>query len=203
MKRSILLAAALAAAPFAASAAEGVSYTYVEGGYAKIHYDERDLDNPEGDGGYIRGSVAISPSFNLFGSYAKVSEDYRLLDEYKLDVDLSRAEFGVGYRQEMGERLDFIAELAYQRLELEARLPGFGSGSDDAKGGRLAVGLRGGNARAEGWVKLGYLDGGDFEGDFVGTLGGQFKFNRTWGLVGEVEVVEDVTQYFAGVRASF
>lgn len=206
MKTSTVLAALLAAAPFAASAGEGLSYTYVEGGYAKVHVDDSFLGDPEGDGGYLRGSFAINPSFNVFGSFARVGDDYRLTDginSYRFDVDLTQLELGIGYHMPMGERLDFIAELAYQRLEVETDLSGFGSGSDDIKGGRAAIGVRGGNERLEGWLKAGYLDGGDYEGDFVGTLGGQVRFNRTWGLVGEVEIIDDLTHYKAGVRASF
>ena len=52
-------------------------------------------------------------------------------------------------------------------------------------------------------VKAGYLDGSNLSGSFVGDLGGQVKFNATWGLVGEIEVIEDVTRYSVGVRASF
>ena len=66
------------------------------------------------------------------------------------------------------------------------------------------MGLRGApSPRTELWVKAGYLDGSNLSGSFVGDLGGQVKFNATWGLVGEIEVIEDVTRYSVGVRASF
>ena len=58
-------------------------------------------------------------------------------------------------------------------------------------------------ARTEAWLKAGYLDGSDMDGTWVGTLGGQVKLSPTWGLVGEVQVVEDITQFSAGVRARF
>ena len=74
----------------------------------------------------------------------------------------------------------------------------------EAEGRNATVGLRGKpSARTELWVKGGYIDGSDFEGSFAGYLGGQVSFNRTWGLVGEVEVIEDTTRYSLGVRASF
>jgi hypothetical protein len=47
------------------------------------------------------------------------------------------------------------------------------------------------------------MDGSDMDSTFVGNLGGQVSFNKTWGVVGEIQFIEDTTQYLAGVRASF
>ena len=41
------------------------------------------------------------------------------------------------------------------------------------------------------------------QGEFVGTVGGQINFSRTWGMVGEVEFIDNANQYKVGVRASF
>ena len=38
---------------------------------------------------------------------------------------------------------------------------------------------------------------------FIVTLGGQLAFTPAWGLVGEVEVIEDTTRFNVGIRASF
>lgn len=202
--KKLVLATALAATPFAASAGE-LSYTYVEGGFSQMKVDSNDATFGDftGDGGYLRGAVAVSPQFYLFGGYAKVSDSDNVSGT-KVEDDVSQAEAGIGYHQAMGERLDFLAELSYMRLEEKISARGIGSFEEDAKGGRIAIGLRGQMSEPlEGWIKAGYIDGGDFSGDFVGTLGGQFKFNPTWGLVGEVEIIDDVTRYTAGVRASF
>lgn len=207
MKKCALLAAMLASVAFAANANER-TYSYVEGGYAQLDISDDWLDDPNGNGGFIRGSVAIAPQAYVFGSYARVSDDYRE-GAGKLDVSIDQTELGIGYHMAMGDRVDFTADIAYLRVEATATISGLGSDfngrfSDDAKGGKLSVGLRGApSPRTEAWIKAGYIDGSDFEGDFVGTLGGQLKFDTTWGLVGEVEVVEDLTRYFVGVRASF
>jgi len=219
MKMRFVLAAMLAAAPFAASAAgSGLSYTYVEGGYtqAKINENFDDFGDVDASGGYLKGSFEFSPSFYLFGTYAKASDDETIkpFEDVELKVtledDLTQAEGGVGYHMAWGEGVDFIAEVAYVSVERDikvtARLDGESdsdSATIDQSGGRAALGVRGGNERAEGWFKVGYLGGSDFDGNFIGTLGGQYKFNPTWGLVGEVEVIDDVTRYTAGVRASF
>ena len=200
--RKTLLVALLAAAPFTASAADDISYTYAEAGYAKLHLDVPELDNPELDGGYLRGSFAIGEQLHLLGGYGKVSKNFNF-DGVRVDTDVDQAEFGVGYHLPFGERLHFIADLSYLRQQFKAKAEGERI-EDDAKGGRISAGLRGKpSPRTEAWLKAGYLDGGDFEGDFVGTLGGQIGFNLTWGVVGEVEMIHDDTQYRVGVRASF
>ncbi len=217
MKKRFLLAAVLAAAPFAASATDnGQSYTYIEGGYNQLRIDHDDelLGDFDADGAYLRGSFGISPSIYLFGAYAQgedndtVGVDLGANGQFdvKVDDELTTTEFGVGFHSAMGERVDFIGELAYFRMEEDFKVSSEGESESEswhANGGRASVGLRGGSERAEGWIKLGYLDASDFSGNFVGNLGGQFKFNRTWGLVGEVEVFDDLSRYMVGVRASF
>lgn len=205
MYKRLILAAALAAAPFAASA-DGLSYTYVEGGYTKLHIDEDGLDSPEGDGGYLRGSVAISPSFYLFGSYARVSTDFDTgVPGVDVDVSINQSELGIGYHQAMSDSVDFITELAFVREDASVDMTGEGEILDgQATGGRINVGVRGAMApQLEGWLKAGYADGGDFDGTFAGNVGLQYKFNPTWGMVGEVEIIEETTRYVVGVRASF
>jgi len=217
MKKRFVLAAMLAAAPFVASAADnGLSYTYVEGGYnqARIDHDDPLLGDFDAAGGYLRGSFGVSDAVYLFGGYASgedsdsVSIDFGGTEPYKAKVDdeLTISEFGVGFHSPMGDRVDFIGELAYFRMEEDFKVrdeEGTFTDKSHANGGRASVAIRGGNETVEGWVKLGYLDASDFSGNFVGGVGGQYKFNQTWGLVGEVEVFDDLSRYMVGVRASF
>lgn len=206
MKKSLLLAAILASASFSTQAAD-LSYTWVEGGFAQLNINDDYLGDPEGKGGYIRGSYQLSSQAFLFGGFAQVSEDYSYAGD-RLDVDVDQTELGFGFRMEAGDNVDFTADIALVRLGAEAAVR-FADGDrfsadDDTNAGRVTVGLRGTpSPRTEAWIKGGYLDGSDLEGEFVGTLGGQFKFNPTWGLVVEGEVTGDFTRYFAGVRASF
>ena len=216
MKKRFLLAAVLAAAPFAASAADnGLSYTYIEGGYNQLRIDHDDelLGDFDADGGYLRGSFQVSPSVYLLGSYSQgedndtvTFEDFDGTFDVKVDDELTHTEFGVGFHSAMGEGVDFIGELAYFRMEedFKVRFPDETvDGSNHYNGGRASVGIRGGNEHVEGWVKLGYLDASDFHGNFVGSLGGQYKFNRTFSLVGEVEVFDELSRFMVGARASF
>lgn len=64
MKRTLLALTLLAALPFAASAAEGVSYNYVQGGYAATNNNDGEVD---ADGFGIDGSVAVHKNVHIFG----------------------------------------------------------------------------------------------------------------------------------------
>lgn len=206
MRKTLILAALLAATPFVASADE-MSYTYVEGGWTQVQINDDFLDDPKGDGGYIRGSFAIAPQVHVFGGYSTVSKSYSAAGA-RLKVDLAQPELGIGYHMNMSERVDFTADIAAVRVNAKVKisgLPGFnGTGKDHSTAGRATVGVRGKpSARTEAWLKAGVMDGSDMDSTFVGNLGGQVSFNKTWGVVGEIQFIEDTTQYVAGVRASF
>lgn len=206
--KTTVLALALLAAPFAASAAP-LSYTYVEGGYNKVHVDEDALGNPEADGAYLRGSYDIARGVYALGSIGRVSDSADLGGGFRLDTDLTESQLGLGYHQAMGDRADFIAELAWVREDIKAEVPGVDSESAMGTGGRVAVGVRGSfSDNVEGLLKVNYYDGNDFDGTWTGTVGAQFKFNPTWGITAEIEhgdLIDDAatTRYQIGVRASF
>lgn len=197
MKKMLALAVLLAAAPLAASAAE-ISHNYVEGGYVRADMDTADLigEDVSFDGAYIRGSVGFSENFYAIGEYSRARNN-----DYGTSIDLDRTALGLGYAMPIGERAEFNAELSYLRLGVEVSDFDVNEHGD---GARLGVGVRGLlSDNFEGWAKAQYADGGDFDGDFSGVLGAQVKFNQTWGLVGEVEVAEDINTYSLGLRASF
>ena len=52
-------------------------------------------------------------------------------------------------------------------------------------------------------LQANYTDGSDFDGDFSGTIGAQYKFTQTWGMTGEVEFADGGETYLVGLRASF
>ena len=92
----------LAALPLAATAAEGVSYNYVEGGYAGT-----ETDGGDADGFAINGSGAIAPNFHLFGGYSNQE-----IDDSNIDFDQWRV--GVGYNHEVSPRADLVTRVAYE-----------------------------------------------------------------------------------------
>jgi hypothetical protein len=212
MRKILLAAALLATTPFAASAAETMSYTFVEGGWTQLQLDRNGADSkPKLDGGYLRGSFAIAEQVYVFGGYSMVSKTYTW-DYYgyngRLKQELRQPELGIGYHMPLTDRLDFTTDIAWLRINNEAKLSYDGEEVDRLKdhtnAGRATLGIRGKpSARTEAWLKAGYIDGSDMDGTWVGTLGGQVNFTQAWGLVGEVQAYDDVTQFSVGVRASF
>jgi Ax21 family sulfation-dependent quorum factor len=193
MKRSLLALALAAALPVSAQAAE-LSYNFIELDYARMNVDNVGGDfNPDGFG--LKGSFKLGEQFYGFGSYLRGSDDVS-----GVNIDVDQTQLGLGYRHGVSDSADFIAELSWINQGVDAG--SFGDGS--AHGGRLSAGFRGMMAdNFEGYVKANYTDGGDFSGDFSGTLGAQVKFNPTWGITGEAEFGGDEDIYMLGLRASF
>lgn len=188
MKRSLLALTLLAALPFAASAAEGVSYSYVEGGYVNTDIEGTGT-NTDADGFAIGGSGAIHPNFHVFGNYANQE-----IDGTNIDFDQWRV--GVGYNQEISPKLDLVTRVAYEKFDA-------GSGFD-FDGYSVEAGVRGAlTPNFEGYALAGYEDSDEFDGDFYGRVGAQVKFNQTWGLTGEVKLADGDAQYFVGPRITF
>lgn len=182
MKRSLLALPLLAALPFAAAAADGLSYNYVEGGYVATNADGGDAD------GYgVNGSIAIHPNFHLFGDFSQQETD-----TFDVDVDHWRA--GVGYNHPIADNTDLLSRVAYEKYEVDAA--GF-----DADGYSAEVGVRSAlTPMLEGYALAGYEDGGDFDGDVYGRLGAQVKLNQNWGVSGDVKIADGDTQWMVGPR---
>lgn len=186
MKRSLFALALVAALPLSAQADDKLSYTYIEGGYNFVDAD----GGAEADGFGVRGSFEFGESnFYGFGSYSQVEVD-------NVNVDIDSTELGLGYAHGLSDNLDLISEIAWNDIDVD----GFGS----ADGYRASVGLRGSfTENFEGLIKANYNDGDNADGDFTATLGAQYKFSQTWGLVGEAIFGDGGEQYLVGVRASF
>ena len=95
MRKILIVAALLAAAPFTASA-DALSYTYVEGGWTQVKVDDNALDDPKVDGGYLRGSVALAEQVYVFGGWSRTSKT-RHYGEDSLKLELNQPELGIGY----------------------------------------------------------------------------------------------------------
>jgi Ax21 family sulfation-dependent quorum factor len=192
----------LAALPFAASAADGLNYNYVEGGYVATSSDDIDAD-----GWGINASAALTPNWSLFGSYTGQETDPFFVGSTR--VDSSNADqwrLGVGYNYGIGTNTDLVARVAYDKHKVDDVTIGgvnYG-GAGDVDGYSAEVGVRSAlTNNLEGYALAGYEDSSDFEGDFYGRIGAQVKFNPNWGLSGDVKFAEGDTQYFIGPRYSW
>ncbi|MFS8138054.1 MAG: diffusible signal factor-reguated Ax21 family protein [Thermomonas sp.] len=189
MKRSPALiklsALALACAlPFAASAADGVSYNYVQGNYVYTN------SSANADGWGLNGSVAVHPNVHVFASYAN-----QKINHTSLDFDQYRV--GVGYNKEISPKADLVANVAYDKFDA-------GSGAK-LDGYSVEGGVRAGLApKLEGYAMLGYEDGKHYSGDVYGRLGAQVKFNPNWGVSADVKIANGGdTQWTVGPRLTW
>jgi len=185
MKRSLLALTLATALPFAANAADGLSYNYVQGNYVATKTDGGDAD-----GWGLNGSVAVHPNVHLFGTYAN-----QKIDGTSFDFDQWRV--GAGYNTALSAKTDFIANAAYDKFDA--------GGGASADGYSVEAGVRAALApNFEGHALLGYEDGGDFDGDAYARLGGQVKFNQSWGIAVDVKVANGGdAQWMVGPRLTW
>lgn len=183
MNRKLLALAFAAALPISAQAADGLSYTWVEADYVNLDQDV--------DGIGLRGSFDLgNTGVYLTGSHARLEADAA-----PGDIDVRANEVGVGYHHSLSAKTDLLGEVAYRNAR-----------SDDFNidGARASIGVRSAiGERLEGFVKGNYYDASDYRGDATGTVGGQFKLNKTWGATAEAEIGNGDEAYLIGVRASF
>ncbi|MGB3393583.1 MAG: hypothetical protein WA956_08280 [Stenotrophomonas sp.] len=190
---------------------EGPGYTWIEAGAARVDVDMYGIDE-SGNGGYLRGSLAITDDLYLFGGYDRVSKSWSA-DAERGKVTIDQAEIGLGASISLSRRVDFTTELSLLRLggELDYTARDYPeddvSGSDYLYAGKLMLGIRARPvSRLELWAKAGYLRVDEswlIDDSAVGNVGIQYRFTPNWGVVGEAEFYEDVRFYRLGVRASF
>lgn len=187
MKTRLFALSLLAAAPFAASAADGLSYNYVEGGYVNT-----DTKGGDADGFGVKGSVAVAPNFHIFGDYSSQETN-----RGKVDVDQWRV--GVGYNRQVSNNTDLLAKVAYQKFDPQYGLSFNGYSAE--VGARTAF-----TSNIEGYALAGYENysekrGVNPDGEFYGRLGAQVKFNPNWGISGEVKLAKaGDKEWFVGPR---
>lgn len=212
MNKQLVLALALAAAPFAANAGSH-SYTYLEGGYAQLNQelpqvDGIHIDDVKAGGFFVGGSVALGESqFHVFGSYRKGDDDVGVSapiigDLGSAGIDMDQGILGFGYHQSLNQRTDLVADLSYLSTNIDVKDDG--EGGQDGDDFRVAVGVRHWIANdVEIWGKGNYTDGDVYDGAFSATLGLQYRMTPVWGVVGEAEFGDEFSQVTVGVRASF
>jgi len=190
MLRSILLVILFA---FSATVyADGFNYNHVTASYGQIDYDDFDAD---GDVLGLEGSFSVSDSFHVFASY-NVGE----IEDSTSSVDLDTWNVGLGYNTPVSDKIDLVARLSYEYIELSA--PGLISVDDNGIG--ASVGLRmAATDKLEvdaGISYVDYSDGGDNTAFGGGVL---YSFTDTFALGASVSFDDDATGYNVGGRFYF
>jgi Ax21 family sulfation-dependent quorum factor len=189
MTRSLITLALLAALPFAASAADGINYNYVQGGYSAVN---RSGSAGDTDGWAFAGSAALNQNFHVFGNFTNQEL------KHANGVDYDKWRVGLGYNRQVSQHIDLLTRVAYEKFD-----GGTGPGAE-ANGYSVEAGVRGAmTPMIEGYALAGYEDGRQYDGDFYGKLGAQVKFNRNWGLAADVKFADGDQQWFVGPRLTW
>lgn len=183
MKRLVIAIALAATLPFAASAADGISYNSVKGGYVATN-----TDGPDADGWGLGGSVAVHPNFHLFA-------DYGNQDIKHFSAGFEQSRIGGGYNTAIGKNTDFVADIGYDVIKAK-------HGGPKAEGYSVETGVRSLlMPNVEGYAKVGYMDTNMTSGEAYGRLGTNVMFNQNWGINADVRLIQGGdTQWFVGPR---
>lgn len=185
MDKKVLLALSLLPA---AAGAQGLNYTFVEGGYVNSDIDAGPF-NADGDGLGIRGSFAFGDKFHAFGAHAT--------RDLELDIDTDQLEFGVGRHWSLRDNIDFIGEVSWVDADLDGP---FGGSSENGLG--LGAGLRSRlspSLELEGGLNYVDLDDSNTSWSFSGRY---FLWDR-FAVGAGLEFDDDETAWNIGLRAEF
>lgn len=179
MKSSLIALVLAAATPFAASAADGISYSYADANYIKTN----DTNNGgDAEGWSVKGSQALLPNLHVFAGFNRQETDLGKVDVEKWNI-------GAGYNLELAPAVDLVVRGAYQKLDVKHG-PSFDGYTIEA-GVRAAYGKHVevyGLAGYEDYSKRHGIDLGD---DVYGRLGAVVKITKNWGIDGELKLNGD------------
>ena len=189
MSRYIAVAAALLLA--APAMADGLNYSYLQGGYQRVELDD-DFFDVDGDGFGIGGSYDFGNNVFAFAGYSMADFDF--------GVDVDELNVGVGYHIGIAERTDFVASIAYVSVEAEAS--GFGSVDDSGIG--ASVGLRSMvSDRLELSGSLNYVDLDDSGDDTSISGAAWYDVTDAVAIGANLGFGDDTTTYGLGARFYF
>lgn len=191
MKRIIL--GALLALPLSAMASDDLSYSYL--GLGATYADPNGFSGETGYGAEASG--AFHDNWHVFGSFQ--AYDFGQGDA---DIDVKNWNIGLGYNVGLTDSLDLVAGLSYERsdVDVDSDLLTF---NDHENGYGARVGVRNSfGSHFEGGAGLKYTNYESSSGTTV-YVNGQYKFNETFGITGEVEGNDDGHTIFLGPRISF
>ncbi|HJS21441.1 MAG TPA: outer membrane beta-barrel protein [Steroidobacteraceae bacterium] len=190
-----MLAAALALPGM--SRAAGLSYSYVEGGYAETEIEADGVDM-DGEGYRVTGSLAVGPTYHIIAEYSTAELE---VENFDIDVDIDTLSVGFGYNRPINQRADVIGRILYVDSDVEVDSPFFNVSGDDSGLG-LQFHLRGQvmeRVEAEGGID--YVDIGDEDTTLV--LEGRYWLTDALALGAGLRFGDDTTSYGVSLRFNF
>jgi hypothetical protein len=179
-----------------ATAAEDLSYSYIDLGYTYSEYNDFQetfgLDL-EGGGISFEGQVSVSDHVHAFLHW--MDQD----NNYPMSVETMAA--GLGYHRSLSERTDVVFNVMYLQAKTDPDGTAFG---DDFSGKGFELGLRGklvGNWEMEGAIR--YSNIGDFIDDTMFRVKTRYMFNDMFGWNLGVDISNEIVSYNTGIRLSF
>lgn len=196
MRTKILsvLAASAALVPFMAQA-EGLSYTYVEAGYANTDIDE--VNETLGGWG-LKASFEITENIFVQGRYFDQKTDVR-----GGEITLQPWDFSVGYAWPIADQADIYGTIGYTSVDID--VPGFAelrNASDD--GYTLGLGIRSRfaeNFEVEGTAK--YANLSDYGDEFDFGVFGRWYITDMFALTAGYNIGDETSTFWGGVRLEF
>jgi hypothetical protein len=147
-----------------AMAADKLGYSYLEADYTILDIDAFDDDEgliedfDDGDGWAVRGSVAFTDNWSMFGAFSKTDSDFTFFDDDNFlitgDTDVERLSVGVSFNTMLSQsetgQTDLVVRGAYTDIDYGDFAFGASAGDDslgdlddDSSDGWFAdVGLR-------------------------------------------------------------
>ena len=187
MIRTLIAAIAFAAAGTAA--AEDFSYDYLNLGYGVVDFDDLDVD---GDGIGIDGALAIADNYHLFAMYE--------MGDFDFNIESTAYHLGIGYNTPVSDRVDLVARLSYEYIEVDAPLVP----SVDDNGFGLGVGFRfAASEKLELNGGLEYIDLSDSGDDTGLNAAALYNFNEVFSVTVRGDWTDDVSSYTLGGRFYF
>ena len=175
--------------PFAAGASN-FSYTWIEGSYSDVWWDDSEFDY-DGDAYGINAAWQFNEMVFVFGGYEY--GDYN----FDVDVDSDTFELGVGLAFPVSDMADFVVGASY--VDVSVYVPGFGSVDDDGYSvfGGFRFGLTESFQVDAGVSYVDLSDGGD---DTSFSITGRYYFTPSWAIGAGYATSDDADAWTLSVR---
>lgn len=180
--------------------AGGLSYSYVEAGYAKASFDDTDVD---ADGFGVEGSFLLAPSVFAVAGYTQAESDEFTVGATTGSIEVNGGSIGLGFRNAISADADFVATANFLFADVTGDGGFAGVLDDDDTGYLIDIGVRGLVApqfELAGGVSYGYIFD---DGETSFGIDALFHVTPQFSLIIGGETSSDARVLSAGARLNF